>query len=48
LTNIDSEFEGVLRLAEFPLSLDRRKPLTLRLAPLVFSSAEIERCSMIE
>lgn len=48
LVNIDSEFEGVLTLAERPLSLDRRQPLVLRLRPLKFSSDEIESCTVIE
>lgn len=48
LVNIDSEFEGLLQLAEYPLSIDRRRPLLLRLTPLTFFSAEIERCSVIQ
>jgi hypothetical protein len=48
LLDIDSEFEGKLTLAEFPLSLDRRKALLLRLAPLSFSSEEIEKCAVVE
>jgi len=48
LVNIDSEFEGVLTLAERPLSLDRRQPLILRLRPLKFSSDEIESCVVME
>lgn len=47
LANIDSEFEGELRLAEIPLTLNRKRPLALKLAPLTFSSLEIERCTMI-
>jgi len=48
LINIDSEFEGMLTLAEMPVSLDGRGSLTLRLPPLCFSSAEIERCTRLE
>lgn len=48
LLNIDSEFEGMLTLAERPSSLDRRKPLILRLRPLKFSSNEIEHCVVID
>ena len=48
LFDIDSEFEGILRLDEFPLSMDKRRPLTLRLTPLVFSSLEIEQCMVIQ
>jgi len=48
VVNIDSEFEGKLCLAEMPITIDRRRPLTLRLAPLEFSSCEIEHCTVIE
>jgi hypothetical protein len=48
LINIDSEFVGKLTLAEFPLSLDRRRPLLLRLPPLQFSSTEIEWCAVVD
>ena len=48
LVNIDSEFEGFLSLAERPITLDRRKPLVLRLKPLKFCSDEIEHCVVIE
>ena len=48
LVNIDSEFVGKLTLAEFPLTLDRRRSLLLRLPPLEFSSTEIERCAVVE
>jgi len=48
LANIDSEFEGELKLAEHPLTMDRRRPLLLKLTPLEFSSVEIERCAVIE
>jgi len=48
LTNIDSEFEGKLCLAEFPLTIDHRRPLLLRLTPLQFVSTEIESCTVLE
>ena len=48
LHNVDSEFVGKLSLAQVPLSLDRRRPLTLRLPPLEFSSTEIEYCAVME
>jgi hypothetical protein len=48
LANIDSEFEGKLCLAEVPVAIDRRRPLTLRVAPLEFSSLEIQSCAVIE
>ena len=48
LANIDSEFEGKLRLAEVPVTIDRRRPFALRVAPLEFSSLEIESCIVIE
>ena len=48
LANIDSEFEGVLTLAERPLTLNRKQPLILRLKPLKFSSDEIDRCVVME
>lgn len=48
LVNVDSEFEGILCLAELPLTIDRRRPLALRLAPLTFSSTEIESCAVLE
>ena len=47
LTNIDSEFEGDLRLAEMPSTLNRKRPLALKLTPLIFSSLEIESCTVI-
>ena len=48
LAGIDSEFEGKLSLVERPVSIDRRRPLTLCLPPLVFPNLEIERCTVIE
>jgi hypothetical protein len=48
LVNIDSEFEGRLGLAELPVSMDRRRPLLLKLAPITFSSTEIECCTVLE
>ena len=47
LFDIDSEFEGILSLDEFPVSLNKSHPLSLRLPPLVFSSLEIEQCMVI-
>lgn len=48
LADIDSEFEGFLHLTEFPLDMDKRRPLTLKLTPLEFSSSEIEWCTVID
>ena len=48
LVNIDSEFEGLLTLAERPQSLHHRESLILRLRPLKFSSDEIENCIVID
>ncbi len=47
LTNLDSEFEGVLLLDVLPTRLDRRQPLLLRLDSLRFASPEIEVCTVV-
>ena len=47
LKNIDGEFEGKLELAEFPVSIDRRVPLRLRIAGVEGWSPDIERCVVI-
>ena len=48
LFNADTEFEGKLTLAEFPLSLDTRKPLLLGLDPMTFASTDVEECVVVE
>ena len=47
LINMKGGFEGVLRLAERPQTLDARTPLLLRLDRMTFHSNEIERCVVI-
>jgi len=48
LKNIDGEFEGVLRLADHPLTVDSRLPLHLRIDNLDVFPDDIEQCVVID
>jgi len=48
LHGIDGESVGVLRLAELPRRLDRRRPLRLKMGRHVFESGELEACSVVQ
>ena len=45
LCGIDREFTGKLALAEMPSTLDRSRPLKLKMGRHGFNSTEIEACS---
>ena len=48
LKNIDGDFEGVLRLVDQPLTIDRRVPLHLRIDNVDVFPDDIEQCVVIE
>ena len=48
LKNIDGDFEGVLRLVDQPLTIDRRLPLHLRIDNLDVFPEDIELCVAID
>jgi hypothetical protein len=48
LRHMDEEFEGRLQLVRHPLTMDRHRPLHLRLGTVDFFAAEIEWCGVIE
>jgi hypothetical protein len=48
LKNIDGDFEGILRLVDQPMTIDRRLPLHLRIDNLDVSPDDIEQCVVID
>lgn len=48
LKNIDGDFEGVLRLVDQPLTIDRRLPVHLRIDNLDVFPDDIEQCVVIQ
>jgi hypothetical protein len=47
LKNLDGDFEGVLQLVDQPLTIDRRRPLHLKVDNIDVFPDDIEQCVVI-
>ena len=45
---IDGEFVGKLELVSLPARIDRRLPLELKIGRMIFSSSEVDACSVVK
>ena len=48
LKNLNGDFEGVLRLVAQPLTIDRRRPLHLKIDKIDVFPNQIEQCVLID